>query len=387
MGREEDISGEIYFDNNATTRPLAEVTEAAAEAMGKGFGNPSSAHGAGERARRLLRSARERVSELVGCVPENLVFTSSGTESNNIVFYSATRKKEKPRVVTTGVEHSSIVKMCDFLRLNGVRAEILAVDENGVLDIAALEDALCEKTDLVSVQWVNNETGVVQDVERISRLCREKGVPFHTDAAQAAGKLEVDLDEVPADFLSFTAHKISGPQGCAALCARDRLLLKPFMFGGFQEEGFRPGTENLPGIAGFAKACEIRREGFSRLTERMSGLRDRFEKAVAGAIPGTSINGAGSGRVCNTTSVHFGGIDGRRLVSLLDRAGVRCSQSSACTNFDVAPSYVLVAMGLGEEHARSSVRFSFCPENTPEEVERAAEIIRDKCELLRSGRG
>lgn len=387
MGREEDISGEIYFDNNATTRPLAEVTEAAAEAMGKGFGNPSSAHGAGERARRLLRSARERVSELVGCVPENLVFTSSGTESNNIVFYSATRKKEKPRVVTTGVEHSSIVKMCDFLRLNGVRAEILAVDENGVLDIAALEEALCEKTDLVSVQWVNNETGVVQDVERISRLCREKGVPFHTDAAQAAGKLEVDLDEVPADFLSFTAHKISGPQGCAALCARDRLLLKPFMFGGFQEEGFRPGTENLPGIAGFAKACEIRRAGFSRLTERMSGLRDRFEKAVAGAIPGTSINGAGSGRVCNTTSVHFGGIDGRRLVSLLDRAGVRCSQSSACTNFDVAPSYVLVAMGLGEEHARSSVRFSFCPENTPEEVERAAEIIRDKCELLRSGRG
>lgn len=387
MGREEDISGEIYFDNNATTRPLAEVTEAAAEAMGKGFGNPSSAHGAGERARRLLRSARERVSELVGCVPENLVFTSSGTESNNIVFYSATRKKEKPRVVTTGVEHSSIVKMCDFLRLNGVRAEILAVDENGVLDIAALEEALCEKTDLVSVQWVNNETGVVQDVERISRLCREKGVPFHTDAAQAAGKLEVDLDEIPADFLSFTAHKISGPQGCAALCARDRLLLKPFMFGGFQEEGFRPGTENLPGIAGFAKACEIRREGFSRLTERMSGLRDRFEKAVAGAIPGTSINGAGSGRVCNTTSVHFGGIDGRRLVSLLDRAGVRCSQSSACTNFDVAPSYVLVAMGLGEEHARSSVRFSFCPENTPEEVERAAEIIRDKCELLRSGRG
>lgn len=387
MGREEDISGEIYFDNNATTRPLAEVTEAAAEAMGKGFGNPSSAHGAGERARRLLRSARERVSELVGCVPENLVFTSSGTESNNIVFYSATRKKEKPRVVTTGVEHSSIVKMCDFLRLNGVRAEILAVDENGVLDIAALEEALCEKTDLVSVQWVNNETGVVQDVERISRLCREKGVPFHTDAAQAAGKLEVDLDEIPADFLSFTAHKISGPQGCAALCARDRLLLKPFMFGGFQEEGFRPGTENLPGIAGFAKACEIRRAGFSRLTERMSGLRDRFEKAVAGAIPGTSINGAGSGRVCNTTSVHFGGIDGRRLVSLLDRAGVRCSQSSACTNFDVAPSYVLVAMGLGEEHARSSVRFSFCPENTPEEVERAAEIIRDKCELLRSGRG
>lgn len=387
MGREEDISGEIYFDNNATTRPLAEVTEAAAEAMGKGFGNPSSAHGAGERARRLLRSARERVSELVGCAPENLVFTSSGTESNNIVFYSATRKKEKPRVVTTGVEHSSIVKMCDFLRLNGVRAEILAVDENGVLDIAALEEALCEKTDLVSVQWVNNETGVVQDVERISRLCREKGVPFHTDAAQAAGKLEVDLDEIPADFLSFTAHKISGPQGCAALCARDRLLLKPFMFGGFQEEGFRPGTENLPGIAGFAKACEIRRAGFSRLTERMSGLRDRFEKAVAGAIPGTSINGAGSGRVCNTTSVHFGGIDGRRLVSLLDRAGVRCSQSSACTNFDVAPSYVLVAMGLGEEHARSSVRFSFCPENTPEEVERAAEIIRDKCELLRSGRG
>ena len=384
MGRSEDISGEIYLDNNATTRPLPEVIEAAGEAMGEGFGNPSSAHGAGERARRLLRSARESACGLVGCPPEDLVFTSSGTESNNIVFYSATRKKENPRVVTTGVEHSSVMKMCEFLRLDRVRVEILEVDENGILDIGRLEDALREKTDLVSVQWVNNETGVIQDVREISRLCAAKGAAFHTDAAQAAGKLEIDLGEVPADFVSFTAHKISGPQGCGALYARDRLLLKPFMFGGFQEEGFRPGTENLPGIAGFGKACETRRAGFSRLTGRMGELRDRFEEAVARAVPETSINGAGADRVCNTANVHFGGIDGRRLVGLLDEAGVRCSQSSACTNFDPAPSYVLTSMGLGEEHARSSVRFSFCPENTEEEVERAAEIIREKCEFLRS---
>ena len=386
MGCTEDISGEIYLDNNATTRPLRQVTEAMREAMEEGFGNPSSAHSAGDRARSRMELARRHTSALVGCSPEDLIFTSSGTESNNMVFYSCTRKKDKPRIVTTKVEHSSIMKMCDFLELNGVCVERLGVNKQGMVDIHLLEDALCKKTDLVSIQWVNNETGVIQDIESISALCREKGVPFHTDAAQAAGKLRVNLGELHLDFLSFTAHKINGPQGIAVLYAKDRLLVNPFLFGGFQEEGFRPGTENLPGIAGLGTACEIRYENFEEATGKMKYLRDWFEEAITRSIPDTSINGGGK-RVCNTTNIHFGGIDGRELVPLLDGSGIRCSQSSACTNFEVAPSYVLIAMGLDEQQAYSSIRFSFCPENTINETERAAAIIREKCELLRGRSG
>ncbi len=384
MGHTEDISGEIYFDNNATTRPLPEVTDAMREAMGEGFGNPSSAHSAGERARQRLEIARKRTSKLVGCSPEDLIFTSSGTESNNMVFYSCTRKKKEPRIVTTGIEHSSIMKMCSFLELNGVHVEMLEVDREGVLDIHRLEDALSEKTDLVSVQWVNNETGVIQDMASISELCREKEVPFHTDAAQAVGKLELDLRELHVDFLTFTAHKINGPQGAAVLYAKDRLLMNPFLFGGFQEEGFRPGTENLPGIAGLGVACEIRRANFEEAVGKMKDLREQFEKIIIESIPHTSINGGAGKRVCNTTNIHFGGTDGRKLVSLLDEAGIRCSQSSACTNFDVTPSYVLTAMGLDEQHAYSSIRFSFCPENSFEEVQAAAQVVREKCEFLRN---
>lgn len=384
MGCTEEISGEIYLDNNATTRPLPEVTEAVGEAMGEGFGNPSSAHSAGERARCRMDLARRRTSDLLGCSPENLIFTSSGTESNNMVFYSCTRKKKRPHVVTTRVEHSSIMKMCSFLELNDVQIEMLEVDGRGIVDIRRLENAISERTDLVSVQWVNNETGVIQDMAGISEVCRKNGVPLHTDAAQAAGKLEIDLAKLNVDFLSFTAHKISGPQGAAVLYAKDRLLVNPFLFGGFQEEGFRPGTENLPGIAGLGAACEIRRERLAQAIGKMKDLRDRFEEIIIGSIPDVSVNGGGGERICNTSNMHFGGTDGRKLVSLLDEAGVRCSQSSACTNFDVTPSYVLTAMGLDEQHAYSSIRFSFCPENTFEETERAAEIIREKCEYLRN---
>lgn len=384
MGCTEEISGETYLDNNATTRPLPEVKKAMHEAMGEGFGNPSSAHSAGERARRRMDLARKRISDLVGCSPEDLIFTSSGTESNNMVFYSCTRKKERPHVVTTQVEHSSIMKMCNFLELNDVHIEMLEVDKHGILDIQRLENAISEKTDLVSVQWVNNETGVIQNIASISEVCRKNGVLLHTDAAQAVGKLEVDLAKLHVDFLSFTAHKISGPQGAAVLYAKNRLLVNPFLFGGFQEEGFRPGTENLPGIAGFGAACEIRHKRLEQAIGKMKDLRDRFEKIIIEFIPDTSVNGAGGERICNTTNIHFGGTDGRKLVSLLDEAGIRCSQSSACTNFDVTPSYVLTAMGLDEQHAYSSIRFSFCPENTFEEIERAAEIIREKCEFLSS---
>ncbi len=376
---------EIYLDNNATTKPLPEVREEVYKLLGDEFGNPSSAHSTGERARRHLANAREKVAALIGAVPSKITFTSSGTESNNMAFYSSTRGKgKKCRVITTTVEHSSIRKMCSYLCINGVEIKLIKVDPKGIIDLGELREAMNGDTSLVSVQWVNNETGVVQPVVEVGEMCRERGVPFHTDAAQAAGKLEMSVEELPFDFLSFTGHKFHGPQGTGVIYTKDKFLLAPILFGGFQEEGFRPGTENLPGIAGLGKAAELRKYDLTRLIFRMKELRDRFEAMVLDFVPGTRINGDIKNRVCNTTNIMFGGIDGRKLVRELDKAGVRCSQSSACTNFEVSPSYVLCAMGLTEEEAYSSIRFSFSIENTLDEADTAARLIRDICERMRT---
>lgn len=376
---------EIYLDNNATTKPLPEVREEVHKILGDEFGNPSSAHLTGERARKHLASAREKTAALIGSSPSRITFTSSGTESNNMAFYSCTRDKgKKRRVITTTVEHSSIRKMCSHLRINGVEIKLVRVDPRGIIDVDGLRKAMNGDTSLVSVQWVNNETGVIQPVVELGEMCRESGVPFHTDAAQAVGKLEMRVEELPFDFLTFTAHKFHGPQGAGAIYTKDKFLLAPMMFGGFQEEGFRPGTENMPGIAGLGKAAEMRKKDLLRLTAYMRELRNRFEAMVLDFVPGTRVNGDIKNRVCNTTNIMFGGIDGRKLVRELDRAGVRCSQSSACTNFEVAPSYVLCSMGLSESEAYSSIRFSFSVENTLDEVDTAARLIRDICGRIRT---
>jgi cysteine desulfurase len=376
---------EIYLDNNATTKPLPEVREEVYKILGDEFGNPSSAHSTGERARRHLAHAREKVAALIGTIPSKITFTSSGTESNNMAFYSSTRGKgKKCRVITTTVEHSSIRKMCSYLCINGVEIKLIKVDPKGIIDLGELRETMNGDTSLVSVQWVNNETGVVQPVVEVGEMCRERGVPFHTDAAQAAGKLEMSVEKLPFDFLTFTGHKFHGPQGTGGIYTKDKFLLAPILFGGFQEEGFRPGTENLPGIAGLGKAAELRKNDLIRLIARMKELRDRFEAMVLDFVQGTRVNGDIKNRICNTTNIMFGGIDGRKLVRELDEAGVRCSQSSACTNFEVSPSYVLCSMGLSESEAYSSIRFSFSVENTFDEVDKAVHLIRDICDRLRA---
>ncbi len=376
---------EIYLDNNATTKPLPEVREEVYKILGDEFGNPSSAHSTGERARRYLANARNRVAELIGSSPSKITFTSSGTESNNMAFYSCTRDKgKKCRVITSTVEHSSIRKMCSYLCINGVEIKLIRVDSKGLVNLEELKKMINEYTTLVSIQWANNETGVVQPVTEIGEICRESGVPFHTDAAQAVGKMEMRVEDLPLDFLSFTGHKFHGPQGAGAIYSRDKFMLAPIMFGGFQEEGFRPGTENLPGIVGLGKAAELRKKDLIKLISYMKELRDRFEAMVLDFIPGTRVNGDIKNRICNTTNIMFGGIDGRKLVRELDKVGVRCSQSSACTNFEVSPSYVLCSMGLSEKDAYSSIRFSFSVENTYEEIDRAVALIRNLCDELRA---
>jgi len=385
MTKVTDVMKEIYFDNNATTRTLPPIREEILKVMGEDFGNPSSSHSTGERARNYLLKARKFLADLIGCQHENILFTSSGTEANNLVFYSCSiGSKEKARIVTTEVEHSSIIKMCSFLGINDVDIEYIKVNKEGLLDLEGLEKSLKKKTDLVSVQWVNNETGVIQDIEQIIRICKEHGAPFHTDAAQAVGKLEFSIKDLDIDYLTLAGHKFHAPQGVGAIYVKDKMSLHPFLFGGFQEEGFRPGTENLPGIVGMGKACELRIGNINETIKYMCELRSKFEDRISESIPGTKIYVERKNKICNTTNIMFGGIDGRKLIVNLDSEGIRCSQSSACTNFETTPSYVLKAMGLSDEEAYSSIRFSFSEENTVEEVEAALEIIERNCKKLRN---
>jgi cysteine desulfurase len=364
---------EIYLDNNATTRPLPDVIKLMLPILSSGFGNPSSSHSAGGRVRGCIKEARKQLGQLIGADPNNIVFTSSGTEANNMAFYSATRGKyERCRILTTTVEHSSIRKMCSHLRIKGVDIILLPVDSRGHIDLEELRRLVSEDIDFVSVQWVNNETGVIQPLAEIVAICHEHGKVIHTDAAQAVGKLELNMDDIAVD----------SPQGIGAIYCRDKFLLAPIFFGGFQENGFRPGTENVSGIVGMGKAAELRRKNLKVHIGKMRELRDYFESKVLEMVPNTSINGDPSNRICNTTNISFGGIDGRILLKKLDAKGIRCSQSSACTNSQPDPSFVLTAMGRTDEEAYSSIRFSFSIENTMEEVDRAVDVISRTCEEL-----
>jgi cysteine desulfurase len=376
---------EIYLDNNATTRPYPEVVDAMMEVLGEGFGNPSSSHSTGIRAKEFVENARNQIATLLGCGSDKIVFTSSGTESNNMAFYSCFRgSKEKCCIVTSSIEHSSIKKMCSYLQING--AEIIELDacEGGYVNLQELENTLKNKrVSLVSIQWVNNETGVIQPVEEIGKICRSYGILYHTDAAQAVGKLELKLDGMPIDYLSLTGHKFNSPQGIGAIYCNDKFNLNPIMFGGFQEDHFRPGTENVPGIVGIGKASEIRREKLKANISYMKNLRDSFEQRLLEEIPCVIINGDTENRVCNTSNIQFKNIDGRILRARLDSVGIRCSQSSACTNASPDPSYVLLAMGMTPEDAYSSIRFSFCTSNTLEEVDQTINHIKKFCSELK----
>ena len=380
-------SQEVYLDNNATTQPLPEVREAMVEALEKGFGNPSSAHAAGERARDYIRRAREAVAALIGTDPSRIVFTSGGTEANNLVLASVLRGHgDRPRIVTTAVEHSSIPKYCEYLCELGVEVITLPVDRIGRLSLPEVEAAMTPETSLVSIQWVNNETGVIQPIAEIGTLCQDRGIPFHTDAAQAVGKLYMNISTLPIDFLSLTAHKFHGPQGVGALYTRNRRWLTPMFWGGSQEEGVRAGTENVPGIVGMGKAAALRLARLDDIQPYLHGLRDRFEHLVLDMTPETEVNGHRAQRVCNTTNLLFRDIDGEALMAQLDGKGIRCSQSSACTNMRPEPSAVLRAMGLSEDEAYASVRFGVSEQNTIDEIEWAATQIRDICAKLREFR-
>ena len=376
------MANEIFLDNNATTQPLPEVTAAVIAAMSDSFGNPSSNNRAGERSRRLLQDSREAIAELLGAQSDSVCFTSGATEANNWVL-QRTCMQPNSSLVTTEIEHSSIKSLCDVMENQGTSVCRLQTDRLGRIDAQQLADSLTRETTLVSVHWVNNETGVIQPVEEIARLCRDRGVLFHTDASQAVGKLPVNVEDLGCDFLSFSAHKFHGPQGVGGLYVRPGVKLAQFIFGGSQESGRRAGTENLPGIAGASAAARLRLTRLSNTISALQERRDRFETAVLTQIPDVSVNGDAENRVCNTTNLRFEGVDGEALVARLDQQGIRCSQSSACTNQRPEPSYVLRAMGLSETQAYSSVRFSFSVLNSKQDADQAVGILAEVVAQLR----
>ncbi len=375
---------EVYLDNNATTPSLPEVRAAVLNALGA-FGNPSSSHEAGERAREQLREARSSLASLLGCDPASVIFTSGATEANNTVI----RHFSGPgrRIISTGIEHSSVLAALDRCSRQGTEVVLLPVSRSGLVDPEDLRKALAGRADLVSIQWVNSETGVVQPIEQIGRLCAEAGVPFHTDAAQAAGKLPLSLRDLPIDYASIAGHKFHGPMGVGALHVGGGARLAGLLEGGKQEWGLRAGTENVPGIAGMGCAARIREGSLEEAITRLWGLRDRLEREIMDRCGGVTVNGDARTRVCNTTNLLFDGVDGEALVARLDQRGIRCSQSSACTNQRPEPSHVLRAMGLSEEEAYGSVRFSLSVLNDEADVAAACAAVEEEVSRIRAFSG
>jgi len=382
-----DVSGhlahrEIYLDNNATTRPLPEVIEAVAKAMGVGPTNASSLHSAGRLARNALAQARAQTAAMVGAEESDVIFTSGATEANNIVLQSLLGRLEGHRLVTSVVEHSSIIETAAFLEGRGVPVTLLPVDENGLISEHDLAEAIVTAKTLVSIQWANNETGVIQPIERLAGVARAQGAIFHTDAVQAVGKIPISLSHVPVDLLSLSGHKLHGPMGVGALVGPGLRHISPLMHGGPQEKKLRAGTENVPGIVGLARALQIRSTRMNEIADATVKLRDGLERSLTSAGLLAGVSGSAAPRLPNTTNLQFEAVDGEALTIRLDQEGVRCSQSSACTNRKPEPSYVLRAMGLTESQAYSSIRFGFSEFNTAAEVDVAVETITSIHEAL-----
>lgn len=367
----------IYLDNNATTQVAPECIEAMCASMRHSYGNPSSKHGSGATAKRLLGDARAQVAALLHATPPEIVFTSCGTESNHMAIHGALAlNPHKRHVVASTVEHPSTLLLLKHLEGQGVRVTYVPVDEQGQLDLAALERAVDADTALVTLMWANNETGVLFPVEQAAAVAHRNGALFHTDAVQAAGKIPLDLAQVPADLLSLSGHKLHAPKGIGALFVRKGIKLPPLLFG-HQERGRRGGTENVPAVVGLGVACALALEGMDDESTRVKALRDRLEAAILAQVPFAWVNGAGAARVPNTTNIGFAGMDGEMLLDRLDKAGIFASSGAACTAGGSEPSHVLTAMGQGRDAALSSVRFSLSRYTTAPMLERVLEVLLD----------
>ncbi len=360
----------VYFDNNATTKVAEEVLEEIKPLFCDLYGNPSSMHTFGGQIGRRIGRAREQAAALLGCDPSEIVFTGCGTESDNTAIKGALAAvPNKRKVITTRVEHPAVLTVCRELENRGYTVVELGVNAQGRLDLAELEGQLDDDTALVTIMYANNETGMVFPIDKIAELANSKGAVFHTDAVQAVGKIPLNLAESDIDLLSLSGHKLHAPKGVGILYVRKGTRLSPFMLGGHQEAGRRAGTENVPGIVGLGKACELAAANLEEENNKVKSLRDRLEKALLEKCPDCRLNGDTDDRLPNTSNISFEYIEGEAILLMLDKYGICASSGSACTSGSLEPSHVLRAMGVPFTAAHGSIRFSLSRYNNKEEVD------------------
>jgi cysteine desulfurase len=366
----------IYFDNNATTKVADEVLEEIKPYFCDLYGNPSSMHTFGGQVGIKIREAREKTAALLGCDPSEIIFTGCGTESDNTAIKGTlAAHPNKRKVITTRVEHPAVLSVCRDLENQGYTVVELLVDKKGRLDLSELKSHLDDNTAIVTIMFANNETGVVFPVEKIAEIVKSKGVVFHTDAVQAVGKIPINLSKSNIDLLSLSGHKLHAPKGVGILYVRKGTRLAPFMLGGHQEGGRRAGTENVPGIIGLGKACELAMHNFDQENKKVKSLRDKLEKGILAKCPDCMVNGDTESRLPNTSNISFEFIEGESILLMLDRFGICASSGSACTSGSLEPSHVLRAMGVPFTAAHGSIRFSLSRYNTEEEVDFTIEKI------------
>lgn len=372
----------IYLDNNATTQPLPEVVERVTQVLCDCYGNPGSRHAVGRPARQVLESSRESIAAILGALPEEVVFTSGGTEATNMALLGLTAGR-KGMCVTTGGEHPATSETLAVLQKRGWSRHVLKVDNDGLISAAAVDAAPWESIQLATLILAHNETGVIQDVARLSERCRELNVPLHLDAVQAVGKIPVHFHNLGATALALGAHKFHGPRGVGALLVRKGTTLPPLLVGGHQERGRRPGTEPVAFIAGMALALELWHRSADARTRHLTSLRDRLQAGLASRCAPIVVNGSQQHRLPNTLNVSFPGCDGDALLVNLDLEGVCCSMGSTCSSGSSEPAPTLVAMGCTPEVYRSALRFSVGSFNTVEEIDVAIERIAGVVQRLR----
>ncbi len=366
----------IYLDNNSTTQLDRRVLEVMLPCLEAQYANPSSVHHFGQQARHAVENAREQVASLLGTRPRQIVFTGGGSEANTLAIMGTLAwRPEKKHIVTSSVEHDSIVALIDHLEQEGYRVTRVGVDASGALDLDAFEAALDDDTAIASVMHANNETGVLFPLEEIATIAERKGVPLHTDATQTVGKLPVNLDELPVTFLTFASHKLHGPKGVGGLVMRRRAKLRKRVFGGHQEQNLRAGTENVAGIVGTGEALRLAVEHLDEENTRVRDLRDRLESEILRVVPDAEAIGRGSPRLPNTTNIGFRALEAEALLMLMSNEGLCASSGSACSSGSLEPSHVLAAMNIDEAIAHGAIRFSLSRFTTSGEIDRALDIV------------
>ncbi len=376
----------IYFDHSATTPVDKRVIEAVRKALDEFWGNASSVHGYGREAKAKLEDARELIADSLGANPDEIYFTSGGTESDNLALFGLSEQFQgkKNHLITSAIEHHAVLDSAEYLKANGWQVTFVDVNSDGIVNPDEVESAITDETFLVSIHHVNNEIGTIQSITEIGAICKEKGVWFHTDAVQSYGKLPVNVNDMNIDLLSLSSHKIYGPKGIGALYVRRNVKIKSRTHGGGQEHKLRTGTENLPGIVGLAKAVQVCQEEMSEEAEKLTGFRNRLYTGLKEQLHDIKLNGHPDKRLPGILNLSFPNVEGESLLLSMDLQGIAVSTGSACSTGSLDPSHVLLAIGLNREMAQSTIRFSLGRANDADDIEKAIEIIPQIVERLRA---